>query len=132
MQGLLITKHMLFVGFSFSDDNFHRIIHDVRNAMDPTDTETQRNHHFGTAVMIDDNSFQRELWERDLRFVTTATSTEDPFAVSARRLEIFLDRVLAEASTSYPYLLNPVYDQLLNEDERQLRDDLLEFVDTAP
>jgi hypothetical protein len=29
VQSLLITRHMLFVGFSLKDDNFHRII-DVR------------------------------------------------------------------------------------------------------
>lgn len=26
VQSLLITRHMLFVGFSLKDDNFHRII----------------------------------------------------------------------------------------------------------
>lgn len=25
VQGLLITRHMLFIGFSLRDDNFHRI-----------------------------------------------------------------------------------------------------------
>jgi hypothetical protein len=128
VQGLLITKHMLFVGFSFSDDNFHRIIHDVRNAMEPAGAKVRRNRQFGTAVMIDDNMFQRELWEEDLTFVTTAESEEEPFEVAARRLEIFLDRVVADASTSYPYLLNSVYDQLLNDRERRLRDDLTEFI----
>jgi len=29
VQSLLITRHMLFVGFSLRDDNFHRIV-DVR------------------------------------------------------------------------------------------------------
>jgi hypothetical protein len=29
VQGLLITKHMLFLGFSLTDDNVHRIVHDV-------------------------------------------------------------------------------------------------------
>jgi hypothetical protein len=29
---MLMTKHMLFVGFSFTDYNFHRIISAVRSA----------------------------------------------------------------------------------------------------
>ena len=30
---MLITKHMLFVGFSLNDENFHRIMDAVRGAM---------------------------------------------------------------------------------------------------
>src|SRR5205814_4557631 len=30
VQTLLLTRHMLFVGFSLSDDTFHRIADDVR------------------------------------------------------------------------------------------------------
>src|SRR3712207_8779016 len=33
VQALLITRHMLFVGFSLTDDNFHRIAYDVRSAL---------------------------------------------------------------------------------------------------
>src|SRR5262249_34866964 len=33
VQGLLITRHMLFVGFSLVDDNFHRIADAVRLAV---------------------------------------------------------------------------------------------------
>ena len=33
VQALLITRHMLFVGFSLGDDNFHRIVDDVRKAL---------------------------------------------------------------------------------------------------
>ena len=32
VQALLITRHMLFVGFSLRDDNFHQIAYDVRKA----------------------------------------------------------------------------------------------------
>ena len=36
---MLITKHMLFVGFSLNDDNFHRIMDAVRGAIDEADSE---------------------------------------------------------------------------------------------
>ena len=32
VQAMLLTRHMLFVGFSLTDDHFHRIVHDVRAA----------------------------------------------------------------------------------------------------
>src|SRR5207244_1581616 len=33
VQTLLLTRHMLFVGFSLSDDTFHRIADDVRRVL---------------------------------------------------------------------------------------------------
>jgi hypothetical protein len=33
VQSLLITRHMLFVGFSLQDDNFHRIADEVRRSL---------------------------------------------------------------------------------------------------
>ena len=36
---MLITKHMLFVGFSLNDENFHRIMDAVRGAMPEAEKE---------------------------------------------------------------------------------------------
>ena len=33
VQAMLLTRHMLFVGYSLSDDNFHRLVHQVRAAI---------------------------------------------------------------------------------------------------
>lgn len=35
VQSLLITRHMLFIGFSLNDSNFFRIVDDVRQALNP-------------------------------------------------------------------------------------------------
>lgn len=37
VQALLLTRHMLFVGYSLSDDNFHRLVHQVRAVIGPRD-----------------------------------------------------------------------------------------------
>lgn len=37
VQSLLITRHMLFVGFSLRDDNFHRIVDEVRRSVQEQD-----------------------------------------------------------------------------------------------
>ena len=34
LQALLLTKHMLFVGFSLTDENFHRLFDNVRRNLD--------------------------------------------------------------------------------------------------
>ena len=32
VQGLLLMRHMMFVGYSLSDEDFHELIHEVRTA----------------------------------------------------------------------------------------------------
>jgi hypothetical protein len=41
VQSTLITRHLLFVGFSLDDDNFQRIFDGVRKARRPPPTDTQ-------------------------------------------------------------------------------------------
>ena len=128
VQGLLITKHMLFVGFSLADENFHRIVHDVRKAIEPH-SDTGRFAGFGTAVMLDDDQFKRELWEGDLHFATTAVrGAGDAERAAARRLEIFLDRLLLETATTSGHLLDDAYRDLLTDDERRLSDAFAAFL----
>lgn len=45
-----MTRHMLFVGFSLRDDNFHQIVYDVRKAA-PRHGETESS--FGTALFLE-------------------------------------------------------------------------------
>ena len=33
VQALLVTRHMLFVGFGLADDHFRAVVHDVRRAL---------------------------------------------------------------------------------------------------
>lgn len=40
LQALMMTKHMLFVGFSLQDDNFHRLFDSVQRARKPADVAT--------------------------------------------------------------------------------------------
>lgn len=107
VQALLITRHMLFVGFSLKDENFHQVVHDVRQAIRPrADRPTGE---FGTALMLDADDLARELWRGDLRLTPVGTP---------RRLEIFLDHMLCHAIDNTPHLLDPTYDALLTEEER--------------
>ena len=132
VQALLMTRHMLFVGFGLRDDIFHRIADAVRKAIHPADAEGEaKGVRFGTALVLLDNPLQEELWQDDLHWtpVGELRPGEDLAAAEAqagRRLEIFLDCLLARTS-SVSYLLHPDFGAVLSAGERTLADALREF-----
>ena len=50
-QSLLLTKHMLFVGFSLDDDNFHKIFDSVKKSV-PTAPEGTCWKKLGTVLQV--------------------------------------------------------------------------------
>lgn len=136
VEALLITRHMLFVGFGLADDNFHRIADAVRRVVHPPMTSETRREPFGTALVLDRNPLQQELWERDLIWAVLAaphstTPDLDTTAEAARRLDIFLDCVLAK-TRSTSYLLNPYYEALLSDGEKALAHSLRRLRPSLP
>lgn len=125
VQAMLITRHMLFVGFSLTDDNFHRIVDDVRKAIRGHNPSGEKDTPFGTALLLRGDPLLAELWRDDLDIVAAGESGSDDPLVNARRLEILLDLVLAEATRGVSPLLDPAYAGLLSEPERAIRDALL-------
>eukprot|EP01104_Vermistella_antarctica_P015028 TRINITY_DN484_c0_g1_i4.p1 TRINITY_DN484_c0_g1~~TRINITY_DN484_c0_g1_i4.p1 ORF type:complete len:698 (-),score=120.79 TRINITY_DN484_c0_g1_i4:1833-3926(-) len=68
VQAMLMTKHMLFVGFSLSDENFHSIASEVSKALFTEEDEGDskgggRNSSFGTSLQMVRNPLLDELWE---------------------------------------------------------------------
>jgi hypothetical protein len=116
VQALLVTRHMLFVGFGLTDDHLHAVIHDVRRALGPTRPEK-----LGTALLLQRDALQEELWNKDLDYLAMGG---DSTASAARRLELFLDQLLLLSTTSDAHLFDPSYDALLSREERSLRDAL--------
>jgi hypothetical protein len=116
VQALLVTRHMLFIGFAFRDDHFHSVIYDVRRAVG----DEPRDEKLGTALFLESDDLQRELWDKDLSYV----AMDGGGLEAARRLEMFLDLTLSLASVSDEYLFDPTYDEVLTHDERELRDAL--------
>jgi hypothetical protein len=101
VQALLLTRHMLFVGFSFTDDNFHRIAHTVRSAI--RGEGQRRRAPFGTNLVVGGGALAGELWRHDLRWVNLSSHAAD-FRDQARLSEIFLDYVSARAATVTTHL----------------------------
>lgn len=113
VQALLVTRHMLFVGFGLGDDHLHAVVYDVRRALGHG-----RRGKMGTALVFDRDALLEELWQDDLDFVPM----DRPMPEAARRLELFLDHLLLLASTSDRHLFDPSFTALLTDEERRLRD----------
>ena len=116
VQALLITRHMLFVGFSLRDDNFHQIAYDVRKAAPQRAGDAA----FGTALFLEQADMLRNVWGDDLAIETVGGGGVDP----GRALLLLLDRVLAESTSVYGHLRDETFDTLLSPDERAVRDAL--------
>jgi len=144
VQALLITRHMLFVGFSLSDENFLRIADQVRKVVRLPDAGGRRvqGEPFGTALLIGSSPLLRDLWQGDITCLSLVPDVTDETALSederdlrrregAAHLEILLDYVVAASNQRVAHVLNDRYDGLLNAAEIGLRDQLLRLRDGA-
>lgn len=111
VQALLLTRHLLVVGFSLRDENFVSIVDDVRRAV-PVGPGREP---LGTALLFESAGPLRDLWRREISIASLG---------SARRLEIFLDRVLACSSEPSRHLLDESFAGFLKTPELYLRDQL--------
>jgi hypothetical protein len=137
VQALLITRHMLFVGFSLNDDNFQRIVDEVRKVIrgGPGTASTEA-HPFGTALLLNPSALLASLWRQDIDCVavepsdvptsdtqgasTTGVSPEESYSAAANQLEVLLDFALFQAKNNVGHLLDERYTDLLNDDEKAL------------
>jgi hypothetical protein len=116
VQGLLITRHMLFVGFSLNDDNCHRIADAVRRAV--------QHERFGSSLSVAGNRLLQAIWGRDLDWIELGDLPR-----SARLLEIFLDRLAARTVATANHLFDPRYEATLSPADVKLRDELSRLAD---
>lgn len=123
VQALLITHHMLFVGFGLADDNFHRILDDVRKVLgDPRDGAKPSS--VGTVLSLVPEPLRDTLWDSELDIVPMSDDPDEKLE-AARRLEILLDFVVYLTGQRPTYVMNESYESLLTADERAFRDELV-------
>lgn len=131
VQALLVTRHMLFAGFSLQDEHFHRLVHDVRTAIGAARRQGTPT-GFGTALILRPEPFLRELWAPDLEVLALARDDDEHPREAARRLEIVLDLMLLAATSSAEHLLDAAFEGVLTPAERQLRDALRAMKQQVP
>lgn len=134
VQALLITKHMLFVGFSLQDENFHRIVDAVRRAVE----DNHKGRPFGTALFLLNEEFLGELWGADLDLVSMhslplgqAPASAD-WSESGRRLEIFLDYLGSVALHNSHFLLDDKFEGCLQPADLALKVHVVDFLRNFP
>ena len=115
VKATLMTRHLLFVGFGMRDDHFHEIVHDVRRAVGP-----QSSGLAATALTLRDDPLHKALWSKHLETVSIGEADDATLAAAARRLEVFLDVMLCEASDSHSYLLREDFAEALTPAEQDL------------
>jgi hypothetical protein len=127
VQSLMLTSHLLFVGFSMTDQNFLSMAAAVARVR--KDAEREHGHALptaGTALALTRSRVKKDL-EKELDFIPMTESDSDKSA--ARILEIFLDRLAWTAARTHQlaaeYLLDDRYASALNEPDRALRDALV-------
>ncbi|MCK6522082.1 SIR2 family protein [Myxococcota bacterium] len=129
VQALLITRHLLFVGFSLDDDNFHRVADSVRRVFAKV-TEGARP-SFGAALLPQKSEFAEALWGSEIEWLSMGDKRRPGAAdlrAAGRRVEIFLDHLACVAARSADHLLDATYDGALTDAERRVRDQLLPLV----
>jgi hypothetical protein len=119
LQAVLLTRHLLVVGASMTDDNVLRLTHEVRDFRHASGVEGV----LGTVLSVEPQPMRERLWAGDLTWVTLGEDSVD----GARRLEIFLDAVAAHACDDGAYLLDQRFGDLLGDQERRLSNALREL-----
>jgi hypothetical protein len=120
LHALLITKHMLFVGYSLQDEDFNDVMHDVRllhqqrrrtGRGSPTATK-----QVGTVLVSFENQQFRELWS-DLRVTalsgrrrveqgTLSKASQQEWARVARTMSLLLDLVALQSADDVSFVLD--------------------------
>jgi len=125
VQSLMLTSHLLFVGYSMREESFLELAAAVNRIRDQAQCLDRR--PVGTAIAIT----RRDSDDRDQDIQYLAMNTTSP-KEGARQLEIFLDRVCWKAASSderaAQYLLDADYESGLTRDEQALRKSLVEFM----
>jgi hypothetical protein len=126
VQGLLMLRKMVFIGYSLSDEDFHELVDEVRAARAGA-TEIVR----GAVLSLNEDPLHKQLWDTDLDVVPMIVgefNEDDPAetALAARELDLFLDLVGYLSTTSASFFLDDTYSDLA-AGEKDLRDSLIKL-----
>lgn len=126
VQGLLMLRKMVFIGYSLSDEDFHELVDEVRAARAGANEIVR-----GTVLSLAEDPLHKQLWDTDLDVVPMIVEelkNGDPAetALAARELDLFLDLVGYLSTTSASFFLDDTYSDLA-AGEKELRDSLLKL-----
>jgi hypothetical protein len=126
VQALLLTSHLLFVGFSFTDNSFLRLAEAVTRVIRKArGAPPHEQSHTAIALTPED---LKDIGYHDLDILKMSEHSDD-VPEAGRRLEIFLDRLCLKAISvndrAAEYLLDERYVSSLTAEDNELRTALL-------
>jgi hypothetical protein len=129
VQAMLLTRHMCFVGYSLSDDDFHSLVHEVRRALRGYEDRLS----MGTTITLFEDPVAGDLWADELDVISVrpqhVDQTPEAFANAGRDVERFLDLVGFLAADLGAFVLDDSYEAMLSTEERGLRDVLQDLTE---
>lgn len=114
LQALMMTRHLLIVGTSMTDDNVIRLALEV-------DHFISRDHSFGTFIDVSEPSARSELWNSRFRWVRC---DGDGTVARVRTMEILLDAVAMYAVSDASWLLDERFSGLLESSDQSAATDV--------
>ena len=125
VQANMVTRHMLFVGYSLSDNNFIRLAHQVQDLFGQYG---DANELLGTVITLAPSPAASFLWKDNLQYVAVA---EMDSKEGSRQTEILLDCIGRAACDEAPYVLDHKYGELLSDEDRRLAESLKSLAEAA-
>lgn len=135
VQSLMLTSHLLFIGFSMTDRSFLDMAAAVARVREDAETEGGPTlPTAGTALALTSSLIRNHDLEEELDFIPMVDRESEEFG--ARILEIFLDRLAWAAATTHElsaeYLLDTRYASGLKDPDKSLVDALVKFQEELP
>lgn len=122
LQAAMMTRHVLFIGFSLKDENFIRLGHDVGLLL----KRMGHSDNVGTVLTLHKDPLRAELWQPYLQFAEMSGPHNADDA--ARVHDIFLDLVAMNAAVGeVSYLLDPRYRFLVGNADSPVFTKLMEL-----
>lgn len=117
LQSRMMTSHVLFVGYSVSDENVIRLARQVQQFRLAYGTGGAE--PIGTVLVPRFDTLKARLWSDVLRFVELPDNED-----GGRNVLLFLDHLAMHASSDVSFLLNDKYEALLTHDDLAIKESL--------
>ncbi len=123
LQSAMLTKHVLFVGYSLMDENFVRLGRDVSYMLKRLGVSRMA----GTVLTSKQDRVLGELWKGDLEPVAISTAPDAQTLDAARDLDFLLDRVATTAAKNEnSYVLDSRYRTIIDKPDAEIATQLCE------
>lgn len=130
IHNMLLTSHILFIGFSMTDDNLHLIIDEARKCLE-TKKGGDPEGEFGTILTLVHNRMFNGLWDQDFSVTSFGKSYDDK---PAWMHDCYLDcagHIVAKHRAMSSFVLDPKFEPLLTTDEKLIKKSLQDVVELA-